>query len=101
MTYIFDYIKELKLNKTITTKQLPFIENIFFYVEDLMIYKYIISVRPELLKRANRVGLKLMYDIHDNINVLIKEPLPNTSKGRFILMYDPGINNITITEGED
>ena len=101
MTNIYDFIKELKLNKVITTKQLPFIENIFFYVEDLTIYKYVISVRPELLKRAKRVGLKLLYDIHDNISVKIKEPLTNTAKGRFILIFNPGNSEITIAEGED
>ena len=101
MTDIYDFIKELKLNKVITIKQIPFIENVFFYIDDLVIYKYVIAVRPSMFKRAQRFGLNKLYDIHDNVNVKIKEPLANTSQGRYILLWNPGSNDIVIAEGED
>ena len=98
---IFDYIKQLKLSKIITTKQLKFIENIFFYIEDLKVYKFIIAVKPEMFKRAKRFGLTSLYDVHYVDQIRISEPLANTSRGRFILIYNPGLNEVTVTEGED
>ena len=101
MTDIYDFIKKLKLDKIITIKQLPFIENILFYIDDLIIYKYVVVVRPSMYRRAQRFGLNKLYNIYENIHVKIKEPLENTSKGRFILLYNPSNNNIIIAEGED
>ena len=98
---IYDYIKELKLKKVFTIKQLPYIEYINFYIEDLVIYKFIIVTNTTTIKKAKKLGLKSLYDIHRDINIKIKPPLKNTSKGRFILMYNPNINDITIVDGED
>ena len=98
---IFDFIKHLKLSKKITTKQLPFIENINFYINNCVIYKYIIAVRPEMFKRAKRFGLESLFNVYCGINVKINEPIPNTSIGRFILMYNPGNCEITVADGED
>ena len=99
--YIKQFIKQLKLSKIITTKQLKFIENIFFYIEDLKVYKFIIAVKPEMFKRAKRFGLTSLYDVHYVDQIRISEPLAKTSRGRFILIYNPGLNEVTVTEGED
>ena len=105
MTDVFDYIQQLKLKKCITSKQLRYIDNIYFYIDNLVIYKYIIAVNPKLLKKAKKYGLQSLYNIHDNINTKIKatssEFLKDNSNGRYILMYNPGLNEITICAGED
>ena len=103
MTDIFDFIKEMRLLIQFTSKQMRFIDNIYFYINDLIIYKYVVAVNPRLLKKAKRYGLNSEYIIHINDfeHKKIKEPLENTKKGRFILMYNPGLNEITIAQGED
>ena len=112
---IFDFIKQLQLKKLFTISQYRFIENIFFYVNDLVVYKFVISVNPKMLKKAKKFGLNQPYIIHTNDfeHVKIKPFLKNSSfdetfakqninqgKGAYILMYNPNINEITITEGE-
>lgn len=112
---IFDFIKQLQLKKLFTISQYRFIENIFFYINDLVVYKFVISVNPKMLKKAKKFGLNQPYIIHTNDfeHVKIKPPLNNSSfdetfakqninqgKGAYILMYNPNINEITITEGE-
>ena len=140
---IFDFIKQLQLKKLFTISQYRFIENIFFYINDLVVYKFVISVNPKMLKKAKKFGLNQPYIIHTNDfeHVKIKPPLNNYSsfeasglcpsgckqslrpsgpldrspglchetfakqninqgKGAYILMYNPNINEITITEGE-
>ena len=139
---IFDFIKQLQLKKLFTISQYRFIENIFFYINDLVVYKFVISVNPKMLKKAKKFGLNQPYIIHTNDfeHVKIKPPLNNSSfeasglcpsgpwlfepwakpldrspglchetfakqninqgKGAYILMYNPRLNEITITEGE-
>ena len=116
---IFDFIKQLQLKKLFTISQYRFIENIFFYINNLVVYKFVISVNPKMLKKAKKFGLNQPYIIHTNDfeHVKIKPPLNNSSseasedetfakqninqgKGAYILMYNPNINEITITEGE-
>ena len=102
---IFDFIKQLQLKKLFTISQYRFIENIFFYINDLVVYKFVISVNPKMLKKAKKFGLNQPYIIHTNDfeHVKIKPPLNNINqgKGAYILMYNPNINEITITEGEE
>ena len=101
---IFDFIKQLQLKKLFTISQYRFIENIFFYINDLVVYKFVISVNPKMLKKAKKFGLNQPYIIHTNDfeHVKIKPFLQNINqgKGAYILMYNPNINEITITEGE-
>ena len=103
---IFDFIKQLQLKKLFTISQYRFIENIFFYINDLVVYKFVISVNPKMLKKAKKFGLNQPYIIHTNDfeHVKIKPFLKNSSfdrSGAYILMYNPNINEITITEGEE
>ena len=99
---IFDFIKQLQLKKLFTISQYRFIENIFFYINDLVVYKFVISVNPKMLKKAKKFGLNQPYIIHTNDfeHVKIKPFLKNSSFEAYILMYNPNINEITITEGE-
>ena len=98
---IYTYIKELKVTKIITIKQLKYIDLINFYINDLTIYKFIICVNPYNIKRAKKFGLDRPYIIYDNIDVKIKPFLKGCDTGRYILMYNVGLNDITIVEGED
>lgn len=100
---IFDFIKQLQLKKLFTISQYRFIENIFFYINDLVVYKFVISVNPKMLKKAKKFGLNQPYIIHTNDfeHVKIKPFLKNSSFEAYILMYNPNINEITITEGEE
>ena len=102
---IFDFIKQLQLKKLFTISQYRFIENIFFYINNLVVYKFVISINPKMLKKAKKFGLNQPYIIHTNDfeHVKIKPFLKNSSfdrSGAYILMYNPNINEITITEGE-
>ena len=99
---IFDFIKQLQLKKLFTISQYRFIENIFFYINDLVVYKFVISVNPKMLKKAKKFGLNIIHT-NDFEHVKIKPFLKNINqgKGAYILMYNPNINEITITEGEE
>ena len=63
---IFDFIKQLQLKKLFTISQYRFIENIFFYINDLVVYKFVISVNPKMLKKEKKFGLNKPYIIHTN-----------------------------------
>ena len=78
---IFDFIKQLQLKKLFTISQYRFIENIFFYINDLVVYKFVISVNPKMLKKAKKFGLNQPYIIHTNDfeHVKIKPFLKNSS----------------------
>ena len=78
---IFDFIKQLQLKKLFTISQYRFIENIFFYINDLVVYKFVISVNPKMLKKAKKFGLTELFIVHTNDfeHVKIKPFLKNSS----------------------
>ena len=98
---IYDFIKELRLSHFIDSKQLRFIENIGFYINDLIVYKIVVAVNPKILKKSSKYNLPQQYNVHhdDFKHVKIKEPFKNTSKGKYILMYNK--NEIFVCQGED
>ena len=96
---IYDFIKELRLSHFIDSKQLRFIENIGFYINDLVVYKIVVAVNPKTLKKSSKYNLPQQYNVHHIKPVKIKEPFKNTSKGKYILMYDK--NEIFVCQGED
>ena len=98
---IYDYIRQLKSNRVITVKQLKYIDLINFYVDDLTVYKYVICVNNDMIKRAIKAGLDKPYIIHDDIAIKIRPFYKHCDTGRYILMYKPFNNEILICEGED
>ena len=52
---IHDFVKDLKLSKTFTQKQCIVIENLYIYFEDLMVYKVVIAIHPDMLKKAKKL----------------------------------------------
>lgn len=103
MTYIYDFIKDLRLNGLFTSKQLRFIEHIGIYINDLTVYKIVVVANPCSLKRSSKYGLPQQFNIHENDfkHIKISEPFDNTSKGKYILMYKPYNNDINVCQGED
>ena len=90
---IHDFVKELKLNKTFTQKQCIVIENLYIYFENLMVYKVVIAIHPDMLKKAKKLGLEsnngYITIFFDNVKLDIKSLLPNVEKGRYIAIYNP------------
>ena len=99
MIDIYDFIKELRLKHFIDSKQLRFIEFISFYIDDLMIYKILVAVNPKTLNKSKKYNLPQQYNVHYIKPVKIKEPIENTSKGKYILIYD--LKEITVCKGEE
>lgn len=101
--YIYKFIKELRLSHFIDSKQLRFIENIGFYISDLVVYKIVVAVNPLTLKKSSKYNLPQQFNIHndDFEHVKIKEPFKDTSKGKYILMYDLYKNEINVCQGEE
>ena len=102
---IHDFVKELKLNKTFTQKQCIVIENLYIYFENLMVYKVVIAIHPDMLKKAKKLGLNTnsgyITIFFDNVKLDIKSLLPNVDKGRFIAIYNPNNAQCNIYTGEE
>ena len=103
MTDIYEFIQKLRLSHFIDSKQLRFIEFISFYINDLEVYKILVAVNPLTLKKSSKYSLPQQFNIHhdDFEHVKIKEPFKNTSKGKYILMYDLSKNEINVCQGEE
>lgn len=100
--YLWIYPK-LRLSHFIDSKQLRFIQRIGFYINDLVVYKIAVVVNPLTLKKSSKYQLPQHYNFHydDFEHVKIKEPFKDTSKGRYILMYEVPKNEIYVCQGED
>lgn len=105
---IHDFVKELKLNKTITQKQCVVIENLYIYFEDLIVYKVVIAIHPDMLKKAKKLGLNsnngyitIFFDSPGSIKLDYRSLLPGVEKGRYIAIYNPNNAECTIFTGED
>jgi len=97
----YDFINKLRNDKLFTIKQLSYIEQIVLYISNLNVYKIIIYVYPTELKKARKIGLKDPIIVHEGNFGTIKEPLPNTKSGKFMLIYKPYNQDITVWEGEN
>ena len=100
---IYEFIQKLRLSHFIDSKQLRFIQRIGFYINDLVVYKIAVVVNLLTLKKSSKYQLPQHYNFHydDFEHVKIKEPFKDTSKGRYILMYEVPKNEIYVCQGED
>ena len=66
-------------------------------------YKIVVAVNPLKLKKSSKYNLPRQFNIHndDFEHVKIKEPFKDTSKGKYILMYDLNKNEINVCQGEE
>lgn len=98
---IHEFVNSLKQTKVFTTKQCIVIDNLLIYFNNLKVYKVIIAVNPNLMKKAKKLGLTSQYSTTFFDDVLITVPdVKNISKGRFIAIYNPNNGNCSIYEGE-
>ena len=103
---IHDFVKDLKLTRVFTQKQCTVIENLYIYIEDLKVYKVVIVVHPDMLKKARRLGLDtnegyktIFLDSQTELN--IKSLLPGVEKGKYIAIYNPNNSECSLFTGED
>lgn len=99
---IHDFVKNLKLSKVFTSKQCIVIENLLIYFNDLKVYKVIISVNPDQLKKAKKLGINSQYHtiFMDDIPIKI-ENVKNVNKGKYIAIYNPNSSECSIYPGEE
>ena len=103
---LHEYVKELKLNKILTQKQCVVIENLYIYFEDLMVYRIVIAIHPDMLKKAKKLGLETtsgyitLSDERTPRNKL-KISEYNVEMGRYIAIYNPNNAECTIFTGEE
>ena len=104
MTNIHDFVKDLKTSKLFTQKQSLVIENLYIYIKDLKVYKVIIAVNPNQLKKAKKLGLNSQYSttFFDDIPIKFeKEENEKLKKGNFIILYNPNNSEASIFNGEE
>lgn len=99
---IFEFITQLKLKKVYTSKQTIVIDRIAVYINDNTVYKYILMINPNMMKKAKRLGLTSKYEIFDKDiePTKLETTFPQTEKGRYIIMIDPSNMNVNVYAGE-
>lgn len=102
MINLHDFVKDLRLSKVFTTKQCIVIENLLIYFKDLKIYKVIISINPNQLKKAKKLGISSQYKtiIFDDIPIKITD-VKNVDKGNYIAIYNLNTLECSIYPGEE
>ena len=106
---LHEYVKNIKLAGVFNQKQCTVIENIYIYFKDLRVYKVIVAVKPEMMKKAKRLGLYNQYTItpigqtkscfkHCEYPIIVKEF--DVAKGSYIAVYNPNTSECTIYDGE-
>ena len=70
-----------------------------------MVYRVVIAIHPEMLKKAKKLGLctdtGYITIFLDNVKLDIKSLLPVVEKGRFIAIYNPNNAECNIYTGEE
>jgi len=103
---IYDFINKLCTEKYFTIKQLTHIENIVIYINNLQVYKVVLAVYPNELKKARKLGLNQQYIIYEKDFGLIKHPKmamqrnSDISHGKYLLIYKPCTQDFIVWEGE-
>ena len=104
MITLSEFIINLKQSKVFTIKQASVIDFISIYVNDSKVYKVIVAVNPQLMKKAKRLGFKGQYKtiFFDDVVIDMSELKDKRNKGRCIIMYYPNDknNDISVYEGE-
>ncbi len=109
---LHDFVKELRINKTFTSKQERFIENLYIYFEDMKVYKIVIALVPSLVQKAKKFGLNEQYTTIQTpviqktlkIETLSDEDKlleSNVKKGKYICIYNLMNQDCAIYHGEE
>ena len=93
------FIQDLRAAKVYTSKQCVVIENLFIYLHDSKVYKVILSINPNQIKKAKKLGITKQYTtvFLDDIPLKIKE----TEKGNYIIIYNVNNASYSIFDGEE
>ena len=98
MTEIHEFVSDLMKAKVFTSKQCIVIENLYIYVKDSEVYKVVLAVNPNLLKKAKKLGIDSLYKTYF-MEVKLKLD-PKCSTGLFIILYDVNTKTCNIFNGE-
>lgn len=106
---IHDFVKQLRLSHVFTQKQSLVIDNLYIYFNDLKVYKVVIAVNPDMMKKAKRLGLSNDYHttFFDDIPITIegeytdKNNRDNINTGRYIALYNPNSGKCVVYPGEE
>ena len=94
------FVRDLKASKAFTQKQCLVIENLFIYFNDFQVYKVIIAINPNMMKKAKKLGFTNNYKVIYFDDVPIKVDEFNVDKGKYIAVYNPNNTCCTICRGE-
>ena len=99
---VHDFVRDLKLNKTFTSKQSVVIDNIYIYFNNLKVYKVVIVVNPSMIKKAKRLGIESPYltIFLDDIPIKCDEIHKDVSKGKYIAIYNLSKSEYSVFPGE-
>lgn len=99
---LHEFVKNLKLNKTITQRQCVVIDNLFIYFSDLKVYKIVVQINPSVIKKSRKLGFTNPYTtiFVDDIPIKIDKHL-NCDVGKFIAIYNPNTADCSIYHGEE
>ena len=104
MITLSEFIINLKQSKVYTIKQAAVIDFISIYVNESKVYKVIVAVNPQLMKKAKRLGFEGQYKtiFFDDVAIDMSELKNKRNNGRCIIMYYPNDknNDISVYEGE-
>lgn len=96
-----EFVNSLKQSKVFSVKQCLVIDNIIIYFNDLKVYKVIVAVNQNMLKKAKKLGIYSQYCTTFFDDIPIKIPDNNkVEKGRFLILYNPNNSNYSIYPGE-
>lgn len=97
---LHQFVNDLKLSKAFTQKQCLVIDNLYIYFNNLKVYKVIIAVNPDMMKKAKKLGFTSCYKTIFIDDVPIKVDEQKVDKGKYIAIYNPNNTNCTICHGE-
>ena len=98
MTEIHEFVSDLMKAKVFSSKQCIVIENLYIYVHDSEVYKVVLAVNSNLMKKAKKLGIDVPYKTYF---MEVKLKLDNKcSTGSFIILYDVNTKSCNIFNGE-
>ena len=95
---IHEFVSDLMKAKVFTSKQCLVIENLYIYVKDSEVYKVVLAINPNLMKKAKKLGIDVPYKTYF-MEVQLKLD-PKYSSGSYIILYDVNTKSCSIFNGE-
>ena len=96
---VYDFIRNIKSQGLMKVKHCIVLESVYIYVKDGNVYKFILHVNPDMLKKAKKLGLDGEYISYHPGNIKLKLE-EKYRKGSFIIIYDLSKNEANVYDGE-